>query len=609
MLKKLTFLFLALAICLPLVLASCGDELTDEEIASANFQEADTALTLSMWLPVSVEYTVDTDNDGIFDQFDDKFIKRLSAVESAINDYLRSNAYCTELDLVVVNEKDYYNQLTDKFSDIKEIEKTNGKAYLVANKYVNKAEKNPVTGIYQMAYPDVLEQQLDIFFVGGYDNYIKYIEDGDTYALNDFFSVGQVYNGLFKMIRQSFFEITMVDSNYYGIPNNHVYAEKGQYVLVDKELYNLYSNSSWDVSYSLYDLESYIELVGLSGLDNVIPFYAQPTDVPGIVYVDKEYKIVASLADPTLTPVSLIETKEYSEYSMFYQRLIEKSFAYNSVGGKKAAVQIFNGNLSDIENKEDYYIIETVPPYANLETAFSSMFAISTHSANYERAMRILYLLQENVQVRTLLQYGVEEVDYDIGYVNGETVIYSKDSGYEMNLLYTGNCYRTYPDYGVPMSYWDDVKELNLVTGIHPFYDIGFKVTDELKNSINGYVSNMSGYWDTYWSQYMMYLNEELKAEIESIVDEVSKANNSLRSATNSYNRNKDSYDASTTDEDRQWYAEKMAEDQAKIDEFNAKLAVLNEQLAPHLSFLDAESIVKENLISIAALYSGLLLK
>ena len=208
MLKKLTFLFLVLSLCVPFVLVSCGDELTDEEIANANFQEADTALTLSMWLPASVEYTVDTNGDGIPDQFNEKFVTRLNAVEEAINDYLRSNAYCTEIDLIVVNEKDYYNQLSAKFDNIKEIEATNGKAYLIANKYVNKAEKNPVTDIYQMAYPDVLEQQLDIFFVGGYNNYINYIENGDTYALNDFFTVGQVYNGLFKMIRESFFEAT-----------------------------------------------------------------------------------------------------------------------------------------------------------------------------------------------------------------------------------------------------------------------------------------------------------------------------------------------------------------------------------------------------------------
>ena len=121
MLKKLTFLFLVLSLCLPFVLVSCGDELTDEEIANANFQEADTALTLSMWLPASVEYTVDTNGDGVADQFNENFVTRLNAVEEAINDYLRSNAYCTEIDLVVVNEKDYYNQLSAKFDNINDL--------------------------------------------------------------------------------------------------------------------------------------------------------------------------------------------------------------------------------------------------------------------------------------------------------------------------------------------------------------------------------------------------------------------------------------------------------------------------------------------------------
>ena len=168
--KKMLMCFIvAMLMILPLILTSCGDELTPEEIANANFQEADKALTLSMWLPVP---QVDTDGDGVKDGLDSNFSTRLNAVESAFNDFLRSNNYCTELEIVAIDEKEYYSKLNERFESVKEAEKTNGKAYLTANKYVNHAVKNETTGIFEMAYPDVLDTQLDIFFVGDFENYV-----------------------------------------------------------------------------------------------------------------------------------------------------------------------------------------------------------------------------------------------------------------------------------------------------------------------------------------------------------------------------------------------------------------------------------------------------
>ena len=474
--KSLLCLVVMALLVLPVLLTSCGDDMTAEDIANANFQKADTALTLSLWLPVSP--TVDSNGDGVNDKLDNRFDERLQAVEGKINDYLRSNNYCTKIEIVAVLEDQYYGQLTQKFDSIKEIEKTDGKAHFVADKYVNHAVKNEETQVFEMAYPELLDQQLDIFFVGGYDNYINYINSKDTQALNDFFTEGQVFNDLLKKIRSVYFEAMKVDKFYYAIPNNHMYAEKGQYILVNKELYDTYSEAKWDDKYTLNDFKSYIQLIGEADIEGVVPYCGSVSDIPGIVFLDEENMIVAKLdqvktinGKVTFYPDQYLpDLDDYKTFLKFYYGLDGLGYVSETLDKDQvAAVRLYEGNLIDISDKDNYYIIETIPPYADVDTLYSSMFAISTHSANYERSMQILYLLQENTEIRTLLQYGIVEEDYDMGTVNGETVIYTKNSGYHMDLLYTGNCYRTYPASGVPMSYWDEVKESNLKTEIFPF--------------------------------------------------------------------------------------------------------------------------------------------
>ena len=466
----------------PILLTSCGDDMTAEDIANANFQKAETALTLSLWLPVSP--TVDSNGDGVNDKLDNRFDERLQAVEEKINDYLRTNNYCTMIDIVAVLEDEYYEELTNKFDTIKGIEESEGEAHFIADKYVNHAIKNEETQVFEMAYPEILDQQLDIFFVGGYDNYTNYIENGDVKELDSFFTEGEVFNDIFKKIRSVYMNATKVDGSYYGIPNNHIYAEKGQYILVDKNLYDTYATDKWDDSFVLTDLKGYIETVGNQNLNNVVPYLGSISDAPGFVFLDEENMIAASISEAkvidgklTFYPEYMPENAAYKDFRSFYfglqkNNLVSKTLADNQI----AAVQIFEGNLIDLDNADDYYIIETIPPYANVDTLFSSMFAISSHSANYSRSMQILYLLQDNVELRTLLQYGIVEADYDIGTVNGEKVIYTKNSGYHMDLIYTGNCYRTYPASGVPMSYWDEIKQLNLETEIFPFMNVQLNI-------------------------------------------------------------------------------------------------------------------------------------
>ena len=77
--KRILCLIIAVVMVLPMVLASCSDTRSDEEIIQGILggENAVTALTLSIWLP--------TDADLSTPESKKAFEDRLSAVENRIN--------------------------------------------------------------------------------------------------------------------------------------------------------------------------------------------------------------------------------------------------------------------------------------------------------------------------------------------------------------------------------------------------------------------------------------------------------------------------------------------------------------------------------------------
>ena len=209
--------------------------------------------------------------------------------------------------------------------------------------------------------------------------------------------------------------------------------------------------------------------------------------------------------------------------------------------------------------------------------------------------MQMLYLLQENTEIRTLLQYGIVEEDYDMGTVNGETVIYTKNSGYHMDLLYTGNCYRTYPASGVPMSYWDEVKELNLDTEIFPFMNYQIKVangsfSEEDMKLYAEYLAILSvtnpalkeAYDNMDYETYKM--SSKGVAAINRSLDAAKTAYDAAKAA---YDAAKAAYDAATSDADKETALQAMNESMAEMEVQNATVESCNKALIIKNSDLD----------------------
>ena len=81
-------------------------------------------------------------------------------------------------------------------------------------------------------------------------------------------------------------------------------------------------------------------------------------------------------------------------------------------------------------------------PKVTTADAFASAFAIVNTSQKYnDRAMKMIYAINNDTELRNLLQYGVQGANYDI--VDGDIVtIHDDKNTYQMNLDYTGDIFK-----------------------------------------------------------------------------------------------------------------------------------------------------------------------
>lgn len=454
---------------LPIIFASCNDIRSDEEIIASILggEDAPKAMTLSLWIPTES----DTESED--------FQKRLQAVENAINDILVEKNFTTKIDIIAISDSNYEKELSDRFVAMGN---KAGQAYADGLKLKNEIDyyypdkDNTEDFIYTLKYPKVLDYQLDLFLIRGYDNFVSYYEKNYlSDKLDGYTKSGSAYSNITKLIRPNILEQMKIDGKVYAIPNNHLYAEEYQYIAIDKSIFDSFNYNINDLN-DIYDCEEFITAVGEKinngEITNAVPFVGTMNDAPNVSVYDEDVLIGAGIGDGNIS--NIYNSEEYKNYVSLVKRLSEKGYISNSAGTNNAAVQFVYGTTDDVnaDYSDNYYLIKSGGPVAKVDDVYASMFAISTYSIEYERAMKLLYLLQSDMKVRTLLQYGIEGEDYTVVYDEEakENIIKVKDdTAYKMNILYTGNGYYTYPGDGLGMSDWDDIKNVNKDVVVDPF--------------------------------------------------------------------------------------------------------------------------------------------
>ncbi len=470
--KRIICIILAMLLLIPFVLTSCSKELTEEEIIDKIVNSGSTALTLSIWVPTNADVK------------DPNFADRVDAVEEAINAILRDKNYSTMIEIEAFSVDDYEKALNDRFASMEQSVKKdfNGQLPSIYSQgYVNKAQKVPVGNsyMYELAYPKVIDSQLDIFFISGYDSYMSFVNSGNAYGLNEYIEAGNKYGDINKMISPKILEKFTVGKNKYALPNNHLYTNDTnyQFVLIDTELLNAYKEQkNLDDDFKLENIlacEDFINFVGENYCDYV-PFVGSVNDAPGLFSFDSSNLIGGSVENAK--PSSVFEIEEYNKYVSMLKRLNSSYIKSELAESEKSAVSFFYGTSEEaLALGDKYTVIKSEKPVADKESIYESMFAISKYSINYDRAMKMLYILQSNEEIITLLQYGIEGVDYEMvtdKSTGAQSVVRNEKSPYDMTGLVLGNSYYTYKLGEAPSYEWEDVKEINYDLVVDPYMNL-----------------------------------------------------------------------------------------------------------------------------------------
>ena len=541
-----------------LLFAGCSGDDSDQITKEA---ERDT-MTLNMYL-MAKEGTTEESVD---------------IVEAAINKITKSK-FKTQINLYVYEEEDYYDAIEQRFKNKEyeaELAKEADKAlrkYLKENKDANAKqrfyEENPQyakyaetttdmfaestaeqtyynedTGILELKYPDADPNAVDIFFIGGYDRLLEYIENEWVSRIDDELTSGS--KKLKDYISSIYLDSVKIDSATYAIPNNRTIGEY-TYMLVNKELLKKYYYNIEDIrslpdcSEFLFDIAKHepdiIPIDGSPELFNVLYWSINPDtfelERDKFSVIGRTYTATSTYGTPLLF-TSIFSLSVYRD-QLLANKLYEDNgyFRSNVPAGAKCAVKIVRGGaeLKDIYGDE-YEMVMLESPRAYQEDIFESMFAVGGYadSKTLPRAMEIITYINTNTDFRNILAYGVEGVHYNLD-ENGQ-VVRVANNGYYMDFYKTGNAFIATTEKGMDPNIWEYGKQQNRDATVDMLLGFTFvgeklnvsaiKAIEALSDSVKARIDACKNY-------------AELKALTDSLVNELrSTSNNDIKNYTNS---------------------------------------------------------------------------
>ena len=396
-------------------------------------------------------------------------------------------------------ENGYYAKLEKAFNDI-DSAKANG-----VSLYPEITEEETVKneyGIPELKYPTALDFQVDVLFVGGAANYYKYADMGWITPLDEMIPNSAVQ--LTYHLTPTLLSAAKYNGVTYAIPNNGILGEY-KYLAVKTDLMNEYYISADKLENSLYSAEMK-QFLTYVAKDGVTPIYSETgkIELENIHYwsyaVDGSYYVQQpdtfslfggfySATDAQGTRVdceNLLLNSQYSANMMLKLEYESNGYVTADPNAKtQAAVRIETGDYAmkaDLE-KDGYTVLAIESPRITDEDVFDAMFAVGSHTQDPNRALEIIAMLNTEPEIRNLLQYGIEGVNYTLETVKDakDNVIgtYAKataDNAYEMSLAKTGNMFVAYPNalesdvangkYGIEE--WANAKKQNLEATIYP---------------------------------------------------------------------------------------------------------------------------------------------
>lgn len=524
--KRLISLLLTVIMLLSVMLTSCSST-SDEDVKDAINDEASRyTTTLNMFL-IKEKGTTDEACE-LVEEAINKITKAKFKTQLNISWYEESELYAeidkriAAIEAEILAEEEERKRLKQLQKEAKARGETLATTTAEETDDETTAEETIVNewGLSELKYPEESSRQIDIIAFTGYDRYLDYIDREVLSRLDDELTSGS--KKLKDYINPVFMDAAAVDGSTYAIPNNHLIGEY-TYLLVNKALAEKYS----------YDPKDFTELsFAAEFVDDVAKYEKDVTPVCGdlaltnirYMSIDKEtldFTDERSVVAGHVSSVAGYSTR-ISFGNMFSRRQItdqlitiadfrDKGYIKKDADPSKPfAISVMKGTR-DLVNQygEDYEMIVLENPMAYESTLYEGMFGVSSYTKDLTRSMEIVTYINTNKELRNLIQYGIEGVNYVI---NEDGTLTRLNNTYMMDIKKTGNSFIAYPEEGMPADAWESGKLQNLDARLDPMH--GFTlVGTEMK-------------WDfvelqrTVSAKYLDMLDAcKTKAEVEAFID------------------------------------------------------------------------------------------
>ena len=274
--KKLVCLTLSILMLLTCVFASCTPKTSTEEDGET---VDNSAKTITMWV-VTEDETTDEAKEAVNEAFakitkakfktnvviqfctEDEYYEKLEGAIKAAQDLIELESRCAkELRQYIKAHKgegkdnatltaEFYAAHPEyqQFQKVEEEEEDEDAPETEEETEINEF------GIAEIKYPDPKENQVDIFYLSGYDKYMEYYEKEYLSSLSEELSTSS--KKLTTYISSSLLNGVQIEGGVYAIPNNVPIGEY-TYMMIDKELFDTYYQKIDKVG-SVLDLEVFL---------------------------------------------------------------------------------------------------------------------------------------------------------------------------------------------------------------------------------------------------------------------------------------------------------------------------------------------------------------
>jgi len=302
-----------------------------------------------------------------------------------------------------------------------------------------------------------------------------------------------------ETIPETVWDMTRVQGKIYGVPNYQICVGYPG-VAINKTLVDKYDLGDISQIKSYEDLEPLLiackeKAPGIFPLDAVkghgqYPEEAGVEPIPGLpigLNIDKNNRVISPLEPYDEYRRARLElNRKWIEMGLVMDLMNQQNLNALANAGQVLVKysQIKPGGEAELKQQSgfDWVMIPTQQPTLDRTMCISTLQCISVTSENPERAMMLIELMNNDVELYNLMVFGIEGKHYNkVGENRVEPI---ENSGYQGIAWALGNQFNAYLLPGQPDDVWEQTKELNRTA--KPLRAVGFQfdrsaVEDEIK--------------------------------------------------------------------------------------------------------------------------------